>query len=212
VRVAVRELRTLARGASLSFALAVGRIVVESLYDGDLTAWRRRERKEHALRTLAAQSDLPISASALYRALAVYELCQRPGARAMQWQHLGLSHVRAVLGLPVEVQNRLLKLAEEERWTVARLERETLGIRPSARPNGGRTAVAPYIKSIRRIFQLTSPEALQGLDDWARLDAAELDELAQKLAQARARLERLEQVLPRGAGAHAALPRAARRG
>ena len=206
----IKELQRLARGASLSFALAVGRIVIDSLYDGDLGAWRSRERKDHALRTLAARSDLPVSASALYRALAVYELSQRAGEGMMTSTHLGLSHLRAVLGLPAEVQKRLLKLAEEERWTVARLEREILGLRPRARPNGGRRPVAPYIKSIRRIHQLTSPEALQGLDDWTKLDPAELEQLTSQLAQARSRLERMEHILPRSAGVQRQSRRTAR--
>lgn len=196
---AIKELQGLARGASLSFALAVGRIVIDTLYDGDLSAWRSRERKDYALRALAARSDLPVSASALYRALAVYELSRRAGEHTMSSAHLGLSHLRAVLGLPPELQQRLLKLAEEERWTVARLEREILGLRPGARPNGGRRPVAPYIKSIRRIHQLTSPEALQGLEEWTKLDAAELEQLTSQLAQARDRLERMEQILPRSA-------------
>lgn len=207
---AIKELQGLARGAALGFALAVGRIVVETLYDGDLTAWRSRERKDHALRTLAARSDLPVSASALYRALAVYELSRRVGEHTMSSTHLGLCHLRAVLGLSPELQQRLLELAEKERWTVVRLEREILGLRPGARPNGGRRPVAPYIRSIHRIHQLTSPEALQGLEEWTKLDAAELELLTQKLAQARDRLERMEQILPRRAGVLRMSKRAAR--
>lgn len=207
VQRAVQELQGLARGASLSFALGVGRVVIETLYDGDLSAWRGRGRKDHALRVLAARRDLPVSASALYRALAVYELSRCLGDRATSSSHLGLSHLRAVLGLSPDTQQRLLKLADDERWTVARLEREASCVRPGARPHGGRRPVPAYIKSIRRIFQLTSPDALQGLEDWTKLETAELEQLTSQLAQARDRLERLEQILPRSAD----LRRSARR-
>jgi len=104
VRQVINQLCVLARGATLDFTLRVGKVVVDSLYDGDLTAWRSRARKDYALRVLAASPDLPLSATALYRALAIYELSQRqPNA----WQHLGVSHLRAVLGLPNETQNHL---------------------------------------------------------------------------------------------------------
>ena len=124
----ILELRKLTRGASLQFALTAGRIVVESLYDGDVRAWRSRMRKDHALRALAARPDLPMSASALYRALAIYELSSRQ-AGGEGWQHVGVSHLRAVLGLPEDVQTGLLGRAETERWTAARMEQETLALR-----------------------------------------------------------------------------------
>ncbi len=194
VRNTIVELRKLTRGASLRFALNVGKIVVDTLYEGDLSAWRSRARKNHALRTLAARPDLPLSASALYRALAIYELnCRQPGAAA--WQHLGVSHLRLVLGLDERTQNALLLRAESEQWTVGRLERETLAFRPHSRPSGGRKRTPPYVKSIRRIFELTSVEALEGLESFNQLDASELGELADKVKLARRRLELLDEIL-----------------
>ncbi|HEY5960029.1 MAG TPA: hypothetical protein VIV60_25930, partial [Polyangiaceae bacterium] len=128
VRKTIYQLCVLTRGATLEFAMGVGKVVVDTLYDGDLSAWRSRARKDHALRALASNPDLPLSASALYRALAIYELSRR-NTRDMGWRHLGVSHLRTVLGLPSETQNRLLASAETERWTVARLEREVLVLR-----------------------------------------------------------------------------------
>jgi hypothetical protein len=188
----ILELRKLTRGASLQFALTAGRIVVESLYDGDARAWRSRTRKDHALRALAARPDLPMSASALYRALAIYELSSRQ-AGGEGWQHVGVSHLRAVLGLPEDVQAGLLERAEAERWTAARMERETLSLRSASRRAGGRKPVPGYVKSIRRIFELTSAEALTGLDSIGELNASELAELSEMLESARSALERLRQ-------------------
>jgi hypothetical protein len=162
VRCAVERLGSVRRGASLGFALDVGRIVVDTLYGGDLSRWRARHRKDTALRTLSQRPDLPLSTSALYRALALYELSQRQGHA--QLHELGISHLRAVLGLPAPTQSALLAAAARERWTVARLEREASGRRSPLRLRGGRKPIAPYIKTIRRIVQLTSPEALEGLE------------------------------------------------
>ena len=195
IRCAIERLGGVRRGASLGLALDVGRIVVDTLYAGDVSRWRSRERKDHALRALSRRRDLPLSSSALYRALALYELSQRDSRGS--FEALGVSHLRAVLGLPAAAQDALLAAAAREGWTVARMEREASARRATARARGGRKPVAPYIKSIRRIVQLTSPEALEGLERCGELDATELDELARELGRARARLERLEHVLPR---------------
>jgi hypothetical protein len=192
VRQVINQLCVLARGATLDFTLRVGKVVVDSLYDGDLTAWRSRARKDYALRVLAASPDLPLSATALYRALAIYELSQRqPNA----WQHLGVSHLRAVLGLPNETQNHLLSAAEQGQWTVAKLEREVLCGRVKSRNNGGRKPVPPYVKAIRRIFELTLPEAFEGLESVHYLQAAEFEELAGKLTETQERLKKLSKIV-----------------
>lgn len=195
VRCAVERLGSVQRGASLGLALDVGRIVVDTLYGGDLSRWRARQRKDNALRSLSRRADLPLSTSTLYRALALYELSQREGTAGLH--QLGVSHLRAVLGLPPAAQSALLAAAARERWTVARLEREASAQRSPARARGGRKPIAPYIKSIRRIVQLTSPEALEGLERCEELDATQLDELARQIGRARARLARLEHVLPK---------------
>jgi hypothetical protein len=192
------ELRKLTRGASLQFALGVGRVVVDTLYEGDVTAWRSRARKNHALRVLAARTDLPLSASALYRALAIYELSHKQ-AGGQGWQHLGVSHLRVVLGLAEDVQTELLGRAEAEKWTVARLEAEAVTLRSGLRPAGGRKPVPRYLKSIRRIFELTSPEALEGLES-TQLAASEVAELTEKLEGARRRLDQLQRRLTQSRG------------
>lgn len=194
VRRTVHQLCILTRVATLEFALGVGKVVVETLYEGDLSAWRSRARKDHALRALAASPELPLSASALYRALAIYELSRR-NVQGTGWRHLGVSHLRTVLGLSSEAQNRLLATAESERWTVARMEREALLLRARSRCSGGRKPVPTCIKSIRRIFELTLPEALEGLESLEDLGASDVQELVDKLGKARERLHRLERVL-----------------
>ncbi|HMA94055.1 MAG TPA: hypothetical protein VKP30_15290 [Polyangiaceae bacterium] len=197
VRRTIHQLNVLTRVATLEFALGVGKVVVDTLYDGDLSAWRSRARKDHALRALAASPDLPLSASVLYRALAIYELSRR-NVQGMDWRHLGVSHLRAVLGLPGEIQSRLLATAEAESWSVARLEREVLVLRSPSRCSGGRKPTPACVKSIRRIFELTLPEALEGLDSLKDLTASDMQELVDKLGKARERLHRVERVLASG--------------
>ena len=188
VRTAVQRLQSLTRSASLQFAIEVGRVVVESLYAGDPTAWRGRAKKDHTLRTLAASPDLPISASALYRALSIYELNQATRGNIARARHLGISHVRAVLGLEHAQQLQLLESAERGGWTVCHLEREVARLRSTARSRGGRRPSPRYLKTIRQIHQLTSAECFDGLEEWSALSSSEVEELALKLAQARERL------------------------
>jgi hypothetical protein len=194
VHKAVNQLSILTRSATLDFALSVGKVVIDTLYDGELSAWRSRLRKDHALRALAASPDLPMSASALYRALAIYELSQRQ-TNVTSWKHLGVCHLRTVLGLPTETQDYLLTAAEAERWTVAKLEREVLCLRAQGRNVGGRKPLPRYVKSIRRIFDLTLPEALDGLETNQELSAEDVTELLSKLNHARERLQRVERIL-----------------
>lgn len=197
VRATVQHLQNLTRSASIQFAIEVGRVVIECLYAGDWTAWRTRAQKDHALRALAATPDLPISASALYRALAIYELNQDTQGNIARAQHLGVSHVRAVLGLDRTHQLQLLDSAERAGWTVCRLEREAARFRSAARSRGGRRPAPRYLKTIRQIHQLTAPELLDGVEQWSSLPRSELEELALKLSQARERLAIIAGVLPR---------------
>lgn len=197
VRCTLERLQSLTRGALMKFSLEVGRIVIETLYDGDSTAWRDRGHKSSTLRALAASPELPISVSALYRALAIYELNASIGRDVESWQNIGISHVRVVLGLERQQQLNLLDAASEKNWTVSKLEKEAARYRSVVRTRGGRRATPRYVKTIRRIHDLTSPESLEGLDAWSCLHQAELEELAKKLAEARERLAILASVLPR---------------
>jgi hypothetical protein len=197
IRATLDRLKSITRTASIGFALEVGRAVVEGLYQGDPTGWRTRARKDYALRILAASPELPVSASALYRALAIYELHVSTECDVTAWRHLGASHVRAVLGLDTSRQMALLSAAERAGWTVARLEREALQHRSAARIRGGRRPIPSYVKAIRQIHKLTAPEALEGLEHSDALAADDLVDLVEKVNEARARLASLAELLPR---------------
>lgn len=107
----ILQLSGLCRDAALNFALGVGRVVITSLYSGNLDHWRSRApNKERSLRKLANHPDLPMSPGALYRSLAIYELCERLGIQA--WKHISTTHLRLVLPIQRDEQASLLRAAE----------------------------------------------------------------------------------------------------
>lgn len=198
VDAAASRINALSRAATLEFAFEIGRAVIETLYDGRLGEWRSRGRKEAGLRELAAHPALCISASTLYRSLAIYELCTRLGRRG-ELRNLGVSHLRAILTAPEEEQALLVERAEEEAWSVAQLEREVSERAHVGQSRGGRPRSPGYIKSIRRMGQLTAPEALEGLDEVDRLGPEEAQELLLVVGRIRERISLIERVLGRPA-------------
>jgi hypothetical protein len=118
----VFQLNTLAKAATFDFAMAVARIVIREFYAGDLSVWRKRGHKDVSFRALADHPQLSMSASALYRSVAMYELCDR--LQISDRNHLSTSHLRLVLPLPQEEQARLLQEAESKHWSVRHLEGE----------------------------------------------------------------------------------------
>src|SRR5262245_23923210 len=109
------KIRGLQRDATLDLAINMGKIIVETFYEGRLDAWRTHGQKEVSLRKLAErfeEEESGISAAGIYRAVAIYELDQRLNVSARK--QLSVTHVRAVLGLPPADQKRLLDLAEQK--------------------------------------------------------------------------------------------------
>jgi hypothetical protein len=197
------RLSALGKDVSVDQAVEIGRLVVDRLYDGDLSAWRGRGPKTHSLRTLSRRSDLPVSSSALYRSIALYELSTRLGGLE-RWANagLGISHLRLVLGLPEPEQRRLLDAAITHSWTVAELEREAVSARkhsPSRSNRGGRPRLPRFVKSVNRLRKTAeAPDELFGdLDAAADMSAADLTEIRDMLSTIRVRCAELERVLER---------------
>jgi hypothetical protein len=133
----VDSLREVCHKATLELALHVGRLVIDTFYQGDVTLWRMHGKGHPSLRMLARRHDLPISPAHLYRCVAIYEISHRVPALST-WKQLGMSHVRAVIGLSQDDQKRLLESAAEGRWTAQRLEFESHCIRGEQRSRRGR--------------------------------------------------------------------------
>ena len=198
VNAAAQRINALSRAATLEFALEIGRAVIETLYDGRVGGWRGRAPKETGLRQLAAHPALCISASTLYRSLAVFELCERLNC-ADSLRHLGISHLRAVLSAPESEQASLVTAAETEGWSVAQLERAVSERSRPTQHRGGRPRSPAYVRSIRRMGELMNAQALEGLDEVDRLDPSQARELLRLVGKVRERISLIEQVLVRPA-------------
>jgi hypothetical protein len=134
---AILRLNALCRRATMDFALAVGKVVVDTLHLGSLESWRAAGVKGVSFRALARHPDLPMSPPALCRSVAIYELSHRLEIR--QWKRISISHVRLVLPLEHAEQARLLQLADSQSWSVSRLDEEVAQLpRKALSPKGGR--------------------------------------------------------------------------
>ena len=191
------------KDASVEQAVEIGRLVVERLYDGDLSAWRDRGPKTHSLRTLARRAELPVSSSNLYRSLALYELSTRLGG-IERWVEagLGISHLRLVLGLPEDDQRALLDHAMRKHWTVAELEREAVKVRkrtPAKTKRGGRPRLPRFVKSVNRLRKAAeAPDEMFGDLDAAReMSPERLAEIRDVQSTIRVRCAELDRALER---------------
>jgi hypothetical protein len=196
VEALVRELNDLHRSATLEFALKVGRLIVQRFYGGDLTAWRSHAAKEASFRKLAARADrdLHISVSSLYRAVALFELCARIDISARK--HLGVAHLRAVLGLPAEQQQRLLRDAHDGAWTVRQVVAEAGKLRDKM-DGRGRPPLLPFVKTVRRVSRLLDEPhvVLGGLEQASVLTRAEIVSLQRAVSAIRQQMDIVDQRL-----------------
>lgn len=194
IRIVVTQIRSLVREASLEFALRVGAIIVHHFYDGESDVWRSRGPKTASFRKLARHPQLPLSAGALYRCVALYELCDRLNA-ASRWRQLGASHLRLVLGLPQGLQERLLAKADSERWTVKTLHQEVLRHK-DGRTRGGRRPRPPIARSLMFIKR-SLDEHRQTIERLGELSNEDHEISIQLLAETRICLEYLSESLGR---------------
>lgn len=71
---AAARLERLKRETTVRTYVEAGRILIEELYGGDISAYRRRGRKVISLRAFSAREDVVFSPAVLSRAVTVYEL------------------------------------------------------------------------------------------------------------------------------------------
>ncbi|PRQ08668.1 hypothetical protein [Enhygromyxa salina] len=197
VERATARINNLVGCTTLQLALAVGQAVVEELYGGDLDSWRRRGTKEHSLRRLAMDPSLTISASALFRALGIYELKVRVPDHPM-WDELSACHIRAVLGLPAPEQDRLLELAAEQQWTTSAIEQAAAMSRNRYKSSrGGRPRKPRFARSIEHAEKvlLDEDEAFGDLDALDDMTPERRADLGRRLHLVRQRCDELASLL-----------------
>lgn len=169
VDLVVKKLYQITRETTLDYAIRVGSLIIHYFYAGDMKTWRWRGPKTTSFRVLASHPDLPMSASTLYRCVAIYELCERLGV-VNKWNRVTVSHLRLVLRLSEPDQQRLLAAANSERWSVQRLQEETEAVLRGSHPRERADAVklTRYTRSLERIIR-TSTSLLAELPEAERV-------------------------------------------
>ena len=199
----VNQLRRVCRQATMEYALNVGRIIIHNFYDGDISAWRGRGPKLASFRRLASRPDLPMSPVLLYRCVATYELCERVDALS-RWGNINVSHIRAVLNLPDDLQVDLLSRANAERWPVRRLEELASAARGSRQHR--HSSHRPLVRAVAALSRALSDEVGQH----SLLMEADAANVRRVLDRARKALQELEEALGSAAPSDEPPPRAAR--
>jgi hypothetical protein len=178
--------------STLDLSLRTGRLIMERFYRGDPTRWRHHGAKEVSFRKLAdrCQQDLRVSASYLYRAVALYELVERLG---FEWEaRLSTTHLRAVLGLPGAKQAALLDAAQQGAWSTARLEEEAARVRATFERRSGRPPTPPLLRSLRKLAATWCKlEKAAELDDVDALPMSEAHSASRVIAELSERMDRL---------------------
>lgn len=135
----VLKLLEINRRSGLARTLEIGQLILQHFFDGDVAAWRdRRRTKAQSIRRLAHRPGCPLAKSALNDAVAVYAASvSMPYVHT--FGHVGSSHVAAVLTQSDERREKLLRLAERDKWSVRRLRAEVA----CATSSGTRGALSP---------------------------------------------------------------------
>jgi hypothetical protein len=187
----VRDLNDLCRTATIDLVFRIGEFVMERIFGADERIWQSEGARHRSYRRLAARGDLILGASALCRAVSIYALVQRIGGRN-SLRHLAASHFQEVLPLDFDVQQRLLREANEQRWSVGRLRAEAKQLRPrdNRRPRSARSLCLLADRLLARVRAL----------EIARLDEIEdssAEALRQSLADLRHEIDTVEDALAR---------------
>src|SRR5438045_3765724 len=127
----VAKLTQISREATLDYAIRVGSLIIHYFYSGDTSAWRDRRAKPLSFRRLSERADLPMSATALYRCVATFVMCERLDV-VRRWKNLTVTHLRTVLNLTTAEQTRLLSAASSQHWSVRELEEAVQSSRAGA--------------------------------------------------------------------------------
>lgn len=162
------QLRELGTGSSPEQMFRLGELVHRAL-KADTTAASDERKQKASLRRIAAHPGVPFKVTTLWRAASVYEMSLRL-PHLLHVKGLGISHLRAVIGLDPADQEQLLGLAIQEEWTKRRLEREAARRREGRRRRGRRPTpkVTLWTRELQRVLARSS-EVEDGFDE---MDAA----------------------------------------
>jgi hypothetical protein len=164
----VGELRELYCVTGLKLALTIGKLVLERIYGGDIGLWHSKGRKDLSFRKLAKHPALPFGPSTLSRAVGIYEISLRR-LDLLQLPNVTSSHVRELLKLPCEQQDRLIDQTSRDEWSVRRLRDEI------ERVQGAETRVSRRVRTPR--FASFLRTLGRGIEQVQRLTTEQTEEL-----------------------------------
>jgi hypothetical protein len=133
-----------------------------------------------------------MSPAALYRSVAIFEICERIQIRS--WKHVSTAHIRLVLPLPLNEQERLLRAVEDNKWPARRLDAVVAeltnqsGYEGPAR--GGRKRVSTLRKRTQSLDKIVSSLAEDDGREPSPESARHAIQALRKVRQACATLER----------------------
>ena len=192
----VSELCEIERRTGIERVLGIGELILNEFFGSDSEVWRdRRRNKGNSIRRLAEREDCPFSRSALNEAVAVYVAIQEsPCVRT--YGHITASHVAAVLPLPRDERESLLKIADRDRLGVRSLRAKVVELRRESGERRGRPRSMREDKLIsiisaaeRRLAGAT--QELEQLSHMQESTRKELDLLASACRELSSRLRRM---------------------
>jgi hypothetical protein len=154
----VRALRELYCMTGLRLALSIGKLILDRIYGGNIALWHSRGRKDLSFRKLAKHPALPFGPSTLSRAVGIYEISLRR-LDLLELPNITPSHVRELLKLPSEQQDRLIDQTSRDEWSVRRLRDEVERLQ-GAEPPVPRRAQVPRFARILRTLALRIEQAV----------------------------------------------------
>jgi hypothetical protein len=147
----IADIRNVTRAGHREMSLAMGAIVFERVFGRSAEDAEKGERNPTFV-LLAADPSLPVSPTTLWRNVNMYLLVRRiPWAATSE--HLGVAHLRAVLGLPHLVQQTLLAKADDEKWTKATLEAKAGELRTPRKDGRGRPRTPTGLRALREVVR-----------------------------------------------------------
>ncbi len=161
----VCELNQLEGRGRLLLTLELGTMLIDALYEGDVSLWRESRGRDAGFRKLAGHPELMVSAAELSRSIAIVELHGRLDVATSK--HLLKSHYQEVLGLRPSQQELLLRRAHRQRWSVRRLRSEARRFRARTKlKRTGRPPKPRFQRSIDTLAKLVEVDdgLFEGID------------------------------------------------
>ncbi|HEX2878042.1 MAG TPA: hypothetical protein VHO25_00760 [Polyangiaceae bacterium] len=183
-----KALHDRAQPLSTQDAYDVGKLIVERVYGGAYNG--SRGRKLWSLRKLQSVLD-KASAATLARSIQTYQTANGLGLKP-PLRNVDMGHLVRISSLQPQLQRKLLRRVEEERWGVQRLQEEVIKIR--GKSSRGRPPSPGCVKALNA---LARHDLFSHLERIADLDARSRRTLGKRIATTMQDLRRVQRELHR---------------